>query len=71
MVKFLVLQQANMFITTCSNLHTAPQTFIYELSNQEKGVDSLTVTQLALMTGILDTLSTKLLGIKRLFDFIM
>lgn len=44
-------QQANMFITACSNLSTASQSFIFELSNQEQGVDSLTVTQLAQMTG--------------------
>lgn len=44
-------QQANIFIATRSNLSTPSKAFIYEIKNQEEGVDKLSVNQIAQMIG--------------------
>lgn len=45
-------QQTNLFIATCSNLTTSSKAYIYEIKNQQDGVDKILVKQLAQMTGL-------------------
>ena len=44
-------QRTNLFIVTCSNLKTPSKSYIYQLKNQDQGVDSIKVEFLAQMTG--------------------
>jgi len=44
-------EQADLFITTRSNLKTPSQAFVFQITEQARGVDGLAVKQLAQLTG--------------------